>query len=100
LTVTPYTASFVNGVPTLSAGTPFDVIGTVLPVSARTLEMLPESARTSASFELFVEGDPVIQTATSGRGGDRLSWHGKSYVVHGTQDYTQHSSGEEVGDDE
>jgi hypothetical protein len=59
-------------------------------------------------FELFVEGDPAIQTASSGRGGDRLTWHGRSYVVHGTQDYTQHTTGiphrryvlEEVGGDE
>ena len=96
-------------VSTAAAGTPFSVVGTVLPISDRTLEMLPEGARTSARFELFVEGtDPQIETASSGKAACRTTWGGRTYRVISTRDYTQHTTGiphrryalAEVGGDE
>ena len=109
LTVTPYTVTETNGVLTPSAGTPFTVKGTVLPISDRALEMLPEGARTSARFELYVEGtSPTPQTASTGRAADRTVWGGRTYKLIATRDYTQHTTGlphrryvlAEVGSDE
>lgn len=94
LTVTPYTVSIVDHVPTPAAGTPYTVQGTVLPIGERTLSMLPEGSRTKARFELYVEGtDPITKTAEAGKAADRVAWKGRSYVVTGVQDYTQHTTG-------
>ena len=94
LTVTPYTVSIVDHVPTPAAGTPYTVTGSVLPIGERALQMLPEGARSSARFELYVEGtDPIPNTAEAGKAADRVSWGGRSYVVTGVQDYTQHTTG-------
>ena len=110
LTVTPYTATLANGRYAPVAGTPYVVTGTIVPLSAMDLERLPEGARTSARFALYVEGDPAVKTTRPGAGtpADRVAWNGKGYVVSGETDLTMHSTGlphrsyvlSEVGDDE
>jgi hypothetical protein len=109
LTVTPYTVAEASGVLVPSAGTPFTVIGTVLPISDRTLQMLDEGTRASARFELYVEGtDPAPDMSATGSAADRTTWNGRTYKLIGVRDYTQHTTGiphkryvlAEVGSDE
>jgi hypothetical protein len=97
-TVTPQTTSLVAGRYALVPGTPYTVVGTILPAGPREVQRLEEAARVSAKYTLYVEGTaPPIkvadQNAVPKTPGDRIAWKGRNYVVSAELDFTEHDTG-------
>lgn len=96
ITVTPQTQTLVDGRYQLVPGTPYTVRGTVLPVPGQVLAKLPEGARTTARYVLYVEGDPGIvttDTASPEKPADRITRKGQTYTVASNLDLSIHTSG-------
>jgi hypothetical protein len=96
VTVTPQTQALVSGKYKLVPGTPYTVRGTVLPVPGQVLAMMPEGARTSARFVLYVEGNPAIVTtdnASPEKPADRITRGGFEYTVTSNLDLSVHTTG-------
>jgi hypothetical protein len=62
VTVQHYLATTIDGRRGISAdGSPFTLIGSIQPVTGKMIEMLPEGARESAEYVMYVEGDPDLR---------------------------------------
>ena len=111
ITVTPRTGSWSAGVYTPVDGTPYTLKASVQPVGPRTVEMLPEAARTAARFNVWIAGATQRVNVTSpamGYPGDVLTIRGREYVAIASEDHSGHRRGlphqvvtvAEVGHDE
>jgi hypothetical protein len=96
ITVTPQTQTLVDGRYQLVPGASYTVTGTVLPIPGQVLAKLPEAARTTARYVLYVEGDPGISTtdnASPEHPADRVTRKGFEYTVASNLDLSIHASG-------
>jgi len=89
----------------------FTVIGSLQPLNAREIEMLPEGTRTKARFSFYCESNqPFLKTTdlNGQKGSDRFLWNGNEYLVFAIGDWQLHLNGIphkayvliEVGNDE
>ncbi len=99
LTVTRQAAgSYVDGEWVDGGGGPstFTVVGSVQPISPELLDMLPEGARVSARFVVYVEAsEPDVYTVDVGGQvrPDRIEYQGRDYMVQSVGDWTSHVTG-------
>jgi len=108
VTVTPQTGAWADGEWTSSAGASYTVTATIVPIGQEDLQRLPEAARASARWMMYVEGSPSLSMGGGSSAADRVTWQGRELVVVGIIDYSMHATGlphkayilAEVGDDE
>lgn len=76
--------------------TRFTVIGSLQPLKAREVELLPEAARTKAKFSFYCEDNQEYLKTTDlngSKGADRLLWNNREYMLFGIGDWQLHLSG-------
>jgi hypothetical protein len=92
LTCTRRTGAWVSGHWVPGAPSTYTVVASrPQPVGPETLEMLPEEARSSAKFEIYVEDDQteihMIDYDSPTTPADLVAYGGHTYVVTGVEDW-------------
>ena len=89
-TVTQRTIANVEGYAQVSTSTSSQT-GVVLPMSTQELVLLPESQRVQGQIKVYTTFH--LTAGDSTRSADSVNWRGNSYLVQGTNDFTEYGIG-------
>lgn len=68
-----------------------DLVGSIQPISGKTLELFPDLARASDQIEIYTMSRLLV--ATYRTAGDMIVWQSRRYTVLAVRDFTNYGAG-------